>query len=367
MRRPPGTATPRAMRSPPEGAPAAGTTDTELARFVRPLFAGYGAGLIEVAHGRRNADGRLVLGSRRRPGDYIPVEAPERAAARACRAVAAGEEVFVGVLPRRAPRPNRDEVREARCVWLDLDSPDALARAKAHRLPPHLVVASGSGGGHCYWLLRDPVAPEAVEEANRAPCRAPGRRPRLVRSSAPAACAGEPEPQGGAAGPASGGAACARPLWAGRASGRRAGAPGHAGGAPSAGAPRAGDGSAARHPAAGLVYAPHRQRAGRIGVRALSATRRPRGEPQALRRARARLVLLRRLGRPARYADLARGVRQVGGERGDRVGITMASLRDVQRVAWPGSSASPGRQGRPFGARCARPWRAALDCPAARR
>src|SRR5690348_4622700 len=111
---------PRAMCSPRSGAPAPAPRYADLALYLRLVFAGYEEGLIEVAHGRRLSDGRLVLGSRRRPGDYVPVAQTARAAGALSRAIARGEEAFVGVLPRLRAAPRREEVQQARCLWLDL-------------------------------------------------------------------------------------------------------------------------------------------------------------------------------------------------------------------------------------------------------
>jgi hypothetical protein len=199
------------MRSPRSGRPPAPAASEDIARFCALLFASYDAGLVEIAHGSRLGDGRLALGSRRRVGDYVPVADIGRAGAIVDRYRRAGEEVFIGVLPRRSPLPRREAVGEARCLWLDLDTPAALERALAFRAEPHLVVRSGSGGGHCYWLLGEPILPEEAECANRrlgahlgadlASCdrlrllRAPGspnpkagRTARLVRARPAQAC-----------------------------------------------------------------------------------------------------------------------------------------------------------------------------------
>ena len=74
-----------------------------------------------------------MLGSRRRPADYVPVADTARAAAALWRAIARGEEAFVGVLPRLRAAPRREEVHVARCLWLDLDSAEKKRVLQAER------------------------------------------------------------------------------------------------------------------------------------------------------------------------------------------------------------------------------------------
>ena len=72
----------------------------------------------------------------------------------------------MGAVPRREPRPRSEVVGESLVVWADLDDQDAIARARIFARPAHIVVSSGSGL-HLYWKVRERLAPEEAERANR--------------------------------------------------------------------------------------------------------------------------------------------------------------------------------------------------------
>ena len=76
------------------------------------------------------------------------------------RANAGGENVFVGVNPRRRPGGRAGDVAHARCLFIDYDgiSPEAAMQriADAGLPPPTCAVVSGRGL-HGYWRLAEPM------------------------------------------------------------------------------------------------------------------------------------------------------------------------------------------------------------------
>lgn len=78
-------------------------------------------------------------------------------------------DVYLGVLPRRRRGGGRDDlVPEASVLWVDCDTPDAVAALSDHSPAPSIVVASGTAANaHAYWLLSRPEPLAAIEEANR--------------------------------------------------------------------------------------------------------------------------------------------------------------------------------------------------------
>ena len=123
---------------------------------------------------RADADGRLLeIRSRRAAGmaqRFVPAGDIERAAD-AIRAFGARTDVYVGVLLRDRRAGGRAAISGGRVVFVEVDATAArklLARAPA---PPSIVVASGTPGHlHAYWLLRERVSIDQVEEANRKLC-----------------------------------------------------------------------------------------------------------------------------------------------------------------------------------------------------
>lgn len=89
-----------------------------------------------------------------------------------------GHDVFVGVAPRRCPdaatmrtcrhRIKGDKRHVGRIGWAfcEIDTAkgeyqttdEILDRLDSLNIPPHLVVASGSGGAHAYWRLDQPTS-----------------------------------------------------------------------------------------------------------------------------------------------------------------------------------------------------------------
>lgn len=78
-------------------------------------------------------------------------------------------DVFVGVVLRRRRGGRRaDLVERASVVWADCDTVAALAALATFRPQPSIQVASGSGSNrHAYWVLRDAVSLDVVEQTNR--------------------------------------------------------------------------------------------------------------------------------------------------------------------------------------------------------
>lgn len=80
-------------------------------------------------------------------------------------------DVFVGAAPRTRREGGRAAVARAWCLWVDADSPGAVAKLGEFRHPPTLMIHSGSDNvlpnTHAWWALKSPVTPAAVEMGNR--------------------------------------------------------------------------------------------------------------------------------------------------------------------------------------------------------
>ena len=83
--------------------------------------------------------------------------------------LASWTDVFVGVVPRRRRGGRRDDlVERASVVWVDCDSDESVVALVAFRPRPAIEVASGSGQNrHAYWVLRDAVGLDVIEQLNR--------------------------------------------------------------------------------------------------------------------------------------------------------------------------------------------------------
>jgi RepB DNA-primase from phage plasmid len=141
--------------------------DAQARLWGHALHAG-AEGLVEVAAGRRRADGSLAMRSRS-AADHFPAAGDLEPLARLVRRHREqGDEVFCTPLSRRRPRSGKaGEVLPGRVVWVDIDQSARLERLRSFPHRPHLVVYSGSGGAHAYWRLAERLPPEALEEANR--------------------------------------------------------------------------------------------------------------------------------------------------------------------------------------------------------
>src|SRR3954451_8257172 len=114
------------------------------------------------------------------------VEPPPRVRRLTTRAIALGRrtDVYVGCAPRTRRHGGRDAVARAFALWADCDG-DAAVRALHEFDPaPGIVIASGTGCNcHAYWPLRDPVAADELEHANRRLAHALGADPASADSA----------------------------------------------------------------------------------------------------------------------------------------------------------------------------------------
>jgi len=107
-------------------------------------------------------DGRPALRDRA----FIPVGDVGTIASRV-REMAPTHNVFVGAAPRGREDGTVAAVERVWTLWADLDGGDALARLRAFRPLPSIVVRTGSGGAHAYWPLRDAISAKGAHRANR--------------------------------------------------------------------------------------------------------------------------------------------------------------------------------------------------------
>jgi hypothetical protein len=76
--------------------------------------------------------------------------------------------VYVGCAPRSGRPGGLDAVARAWVLWVDCDTPQAVARLRAFTPAPSIVVRSGSAEHrHAYWTLTGPVSAHAVTAGNR--------------------------------------------------------------------------------------------------------------------------------------------------------------------------------------------------------
>lgn len=82
--------------------------------------------------------------------------------------LAAGTDVYVGLLPRRRPGGGRDDLVNAGSVlWADCDAPASVAALRRFSPAPSMVVRSGTANNvHAYWLLSELASIDAIERAN---------------------------------------------------------------------------------------------------------------------------------------------------------------------------------------------------------
>jgi hypothetical protein len=138
-----------------------GVVDAVAARrFVEALFASAPTGSLVELRSCRGAGMRQT---------FHCVEAIDEVVGEIARG-ATWTDVFVGVVPRvRHGGGRRDLVERANVLWVDCDTPAAVEALRAFGSTASIVVASGGGPGHvhAYWLLREPVAIDEIERANR--------------------------------------------------------------------------------------------------------------------------------------------------------------------------------------------------------
>src|SRR3954452_16534964 len=123
-------------------------------------------GWLHVWAAKRRADGRLIA-FRRDPLAFT--QQPEALVAQALTWHRRGLEVFAGLLPRTAPRPDNGAVGEGALLWADVDGKDSLGELAAFcdEHPAHYLTASGGGGRHAAWLLGEPRPAAELADACR--------------------------------------------------------------------------------------------------------------------------------------------------------------------------------------------------------
>jgi CHC2 zinc finger len=90
------------------------------------------------------------------------------AAAAAIRALGTRTDVYVGCAPRAGRPGGLDAVARAWVLWVDCDTPQAVAALQAFTPAPAIVVRSGTGEHrHAYWTLTGPVDAEAATAGNQ--------------------------------------------------------------------------------------------------------------------------------------------------------------------------------------------------------
>ncbi len=143
------------------------TDDEQVALWGHCLHEG-APGRIEVAAGTRTVDGTLRMRSRSAPS-HFPAAGDLQALTALVRAHRdVGEEVFATPLTRREARSGKaGGILPGRVAWVDIDDPAQLAALRAFAVRPHLVLYSGSGGAHAYWVMAEPLAAAELEAANR--------------------------------------------------------------------------------------------------------------------------------------------------------------------------------------------------------
>jgi hypothetical protein len=128
------------------------------------LLHAHSDGLVELAAGTRR-DGTLQIHTRARGDHFLPgggtghgrwlEDLLELAATHADR----GEELFIAPAVRSQPRGDKHAVGHTHALWVDIDRPGQLHHLWAFLAdrPSHLLIESGGGGAHAYWLLDRPL------------------------------------------------------------------------------------------------------------------------------------------------------------------------------------------------------------------
>ena len=83
-----------------------------------------------------------------------------------------GTDVYVGCAPRAFPRGTGDAVKHVSVLWVDVDTPPAVAMLAMFDPPPTMVVLSGGitegyAHRHAYWALLAPVSAADAVRFNR--------------------------------------------------------------------------------------------------------------------------------------------------------------------------------------------------------
>lgn len=98
---------------------------------------------------------------------FYDVARPD-AAAMAAFVLGRDGDVYVGGCPRARREGTRDAIEHGWALWADCDDRASVAALEAFAVPPAIVVRSGTDTNcHAYWPLTTPLAPGALEQANR--------------------------------------------------------------------------------------------------------------------------------------------------------------------------------------------------------
>jgi CHC2 zinc finger/RepB DNA-primase from phage plasmid len=145
------------MTAPPASTPHASHRAARpgLHAFLRALADG---ALIGSFFELRERHGQMM---RRR---FYPTEFPDRAVSAILRA-GRNRDVYIGAAPRARTHGGRAAIASLTTVWIDADTPDAIAQLDAFTPAPSILVATGRGR-HAYWLLKRPVDVDTGEHAN---------------------------------------------------------------------------------------------------------------------------------------------------------------------------------------------------------
>jgi len=131
-------------------------------------------GLVELAAGTRR-DGTLQMYTRARTDHFLPGGATrherwlEALLALAATHADRGDELFIAPAVRSHPRGDKHAVAHTRALWVDIDQPGQLHHLWAFLAakPCHLLVESGGGGAHAYWLLDRPLPATQEDRSSR--------------------------------------------------------------------------------------------------------------------------------------------------------------------------------------------------------
>jgi hypothetical protein len=97
--------------------------------------------------------------------DFVAVRDRERLA-RLIQARGAKTDLYLGVAPRTRQEGTRDAVKRLHVLYVDADTPEAIAALEEFEPAPSVVIGSGSGQ-HAYWSLWPPASPDEAEKANK--------------------------------------------------------------------------------------------------------------------------------------------------------------------------------------------------------
>lgn len=111
------------------------------------------------------AEVRFKLRSGGMGQDFAPVRDRERLAA-LLEACGRTTDIYMGVVPRVRQEGGRDAVDRAHALFVDCDTPEAIAALKGFEPAGSMIVNSGTGQ-HGYWSIFPPASPDEVEKANR--------------------------------------------------------------------------------------------------------------------------------------------------------------------------------------------------------